>query len=63
MNELTRLKRATRARAKARAEWHAAIREAHAQGATLRAIATAAGVSHVRVLQIVRPDDETEEAP
>lgn len=51
---LTRVKRATKRRAAAEEEWRVAIREAHAEGASLRAIAEAAGVSHVRVLQIVR---------
>lgn len=51
---LARVKRATKRRATAEEEWRVAIREAHAEGVSLRAIAQAAGVSHVRVLQIVR---------
>jgi hypothetical protein len=35
-------------------EFHAAIRQAHASGESLRKIGEAAGISHVRVLQIVR---------
>jgi hypothetical protein len=35
-------------------EWRQAIREAQQSGETLRAIAAQAGVSHVRVLQILR---------
>jgi hypothetical protein len=51
---LTTVKRATARRSEANASWRAAIREAHAEGASLRQIAAAAGVSHVRILQIVR---------
>lgn len=41
-------------RAKSDEAWRKAIREAHAYGCSLREIARAAGVSHPRVLQIVR---------
>jgi hypothetical protein len=53
-NPLTSVKRATARRSEANASWRAAIREAHSEGASLRQIAAAAGVSHVRILQIVR---------
>lgn len=48
------MKQATKRRAEAEAEWHDAIRNAVEEGASLRAVATAASISHVRVLQIVR---------
>jgi transposase-like protein len=51
---LTTVKRATARRSEANASWREAIREAHAEGSSLRKIAAAAGVSHVRILQIVR---------
>ncbi len=51
---LTRVKRATKRRAAADEEWRVAIREAHAEGESLRAIARAAGVTNPRVHQIVR---------
>jgi hypothetical protein len=51
---LTAVKRATARRCEANASWRAAIRQAHAEGASLRQIAAAAGVSHVRILQIVK---------
>lgn len=51
---LTRVKRATKRRAESEGAWRSAIKEAHANGESLRAIAQAAGISHVRVLQIVR---------
>jgi hypothetical protein len=51
---LTTVKRATARRSEADASWRAAIREARAEGASLREIAAAAGVSHVRILAIVR---------
>ena len=53
-NPLTSVQRATVRRSEANASWRAAIRQAHAEGASLRQIAAAAGVSHVRILQIVR---------
>jgi hypothetical protein len=53
-NSLTSVRRATARRSEANASWRAAIRQAHADGASLRQIAAAAGVSHVRILQIVR---------
>jgi hypothetical protein len=51
---LTMVQRATARRAESEASWRAAIRQARAEGASLRQIAAAAGVSHVRILQIVR---------
>ena len=51
---LTAVKRATARRSEANASWRAAIREAHAEGASLRRIAAASGVTHVRILQIVK---------
>jgi transposase-like protein len=51
---LTTVKRATARRAESEASWRAVIRQAHAEGASLRQIAAAAGVSHVRILQIVK---------
>jgi transposase-like protein len=51
---LTTVKRATARRAESETAWRAAIRQARAEGASLRQIAAAAGVSHVRILQIVK---------
>jgi hypothetical protein len=51
---LTRVRRATTRRADANDEFATAIRAAWEAGETARAIAAEAGVSHVRVLQIVR---------
>ena len=50
---LTRVRRATARRDAAETEWRDAIRAA-AEDNSLRAVGEAAGVSHVRVLQIVR---------
>jgi hypothetical protein len=55
---LARVRRATKrrnlpARQRVDAEWRDAIRAAHAEGATLRAIAEAAGITNPRVHQIV----------
>ena len=46
--------RAAKRRAAAEAEWRDAIRAAVAAKIPLRTVAEAAGVSHVRVLQITR---------
>jgi hypothetical protein len=54
MTPLTRVRRARRKRETGEVEFRAAIVAAHTEGESLRAIARAAGVSHVRVLQIVR---------
>jgi transposase-like protein len=53
-DSLKNVKRATARRAESETAWRAAIRQAHAEGSSLRQIAAAAGVSHVRILQIVR---------
>lgn len=52
--DLRAVKRAASRRASAEASYRDAIRQAHAAGQSLRAIAEAAGVTHVRILQIVR---------
>jgi DNA-binding SARP family transcriptional activator len=49
-----KLRRLTRKRAESEEAWRAAIRAAHAEGMSLRAIAECVGVAHTRVLQIVR---------
>ena len=51
---LTRVRRVTARRSRSQKDWHDAIRAAHASGASLRAIGDAAGISHVRVLKILR---------
>jgi len=53
MPDLNRVKRATKRRATADEEWRAAIRAAAEDGASLRQIAAVAGVSNVRVHQIL----------
>ena len=53
MQPLTRVRRATARRDAAEKEWRDAIRAATASN-SLRAVGDAAGVSHVRVLQITR---------
>lgn len=52
--EIDRVRDARLARARAQQEWEDAICAAHAAEFPLRQIGGAAGVSHVRVLQIVR---------
>lgn len=47
------LLRLTRKRAESEEAWRAAIREAHASGMSLRAIAACVGVAHTRVHTIV----------
>jgi len=54
MDSLTAVKRAASRRVSAEQTFRAAIRAAHADGKSLRAIAEVAGVAHTRVLQIVR---------
>ncbi len=54
MHPLTRVRRATARRSRSEIEWRNAIRVAHAEGISIRKIGKEAGVSHVRVLQIVR---------
>jgi transposase-like protein len=51
---IDQLRRLTGRRTRVGDEWQAKIRECHAAGIPLRQIGKAAGVSHVRVLQIVR---------
>ncbi len=51
---LLRVRRVTARRSRAEEEWHESIRAASESGESLRKIAKEAGVSHVRVLQIVR---------
>lgn len=51
---LGRVKRTTRSRSKAEQAWRDAIRDAVDLGVPLRRVGEAAGVSHVRVLQITR---------
>lgn len=51
---LTRVRRATARRSRSEDEWKAAIRAAVDAGLSLRQVAAAAGVSHVRVLQLTR---------
>ncbi len=54
MRPLTRVRSAAKRRSSASLEFKAAILAAHAEGLSLRAIADAASVSHVRVLKIIR---------
>lgn len=54
MDDLARLRRATANRERADEAWKNAIRAAHANGASLRRVGEAAGITHVRVLQILR---------
>lgn len=56
MQPLTRVKRAANRRASADSEYRAAILAARDAGHSLRQIADAAGISHVRVLKIARGD-------
>lgn len=51
-DRLARVRRATARRARAEEEWRAALKAARQDGMSLRQIATAAGVSHVRVQQL-----------
>jgi hypothetical protein len=63
---LKRVRQATRRREASEEAWRRAIREAVAAGESLRRVADAAGVSHVRVLQLVREDEvagQREDAP
>lgn len=54
MSPEAKLRYLTRKRAESEEAWRVAIREAHASGMSLRAIAECVGVTHPRVLQIVR---------
>jgi len=51
---LSAVRRATARRQRSELEWRDAIRDAHAAGLSIRKIGEAAGVSHVRVLQLAR---------
>jgi len=51
---LAAVKRARTRRVESEEAWRAAIRQARTEGASLRQIAVAAGVSHVRILQILK---------
>ena len=54
--DLERVEQAAFAVADAREEFETAIRAAHANGAALRTIAEAAGVSHEQVRRMIRTD-------
>ena len=51
---LTVVRRATARRSRSEQDWREAVKTAVSEGQSLRAVAGAAGVSHVRVLQITR---------
>ena len=53
-NDLKAVRRAARQRVTATANFRTAVVDAHRAGESLRRIAEAAGLSHVRVLNIVR---------
>lgn len=53
---LSEVRKTTLRRAKSEEAWRRAIRNAHGYGCSLREIAGAADISHVRVLQIVRSE-------
>ena len=55
MSTLTAVAEATKARMRAQYEWEQAMREAR-KSHSLRVVATAAGVSHARVAQILKSD-------
>jgi transposase-like protein len=54
MTAIQKVKRATASRTRSEQAWKDALREARDEGVPLRTIAEAAGISHVRVLQILR---------
>jgi transposase-like protein len=54
MLPLNRVRRATARRTAAEQEWREAVKDAVKAGESLRTVAGAAGVSHVRVLQVTR---------
>jgi hypothetical protein len=56
MSRLVKVKRATTRKRNAESAWRNAIQEAVSEGESLRSIGEAAGVTHVRVLQIVRSE-------
>jgi hypothetical protein len=53
-SDLSQVRRATARRKRSEQEWRDTIRAAVADGASLRKVAEAAGVTHVRVLHITR---------
>lgn len=53
-DSLSRVRRVSRRRVSVAQEFRAAIHQAREDGHSLRAIAEAAGLSHVRVLKILR---------
>lgn len=55
-NALIKVRRLTTTRHRAESAWRNAIREAVADGASLRAVGAAARITHGRVLQIVREE-------
>jgi hypothetical protein len=57
VTKLQKVARASSNRVRAEGAWKAAIRSARADGYSLREIALHAGVSHVRVLQVVQEAD------
>ena len=54
MTAQQKLARAAANRVRAEERWKQAIRDARAEGLSLREVAHHAGVSHVRVLQVLR---------
>lgn len=54
MDSLIRVRRAAARRSRSEQEWREAIQAAVSEGKSLREVAKAAGVSHVRVLQLTR---------
>jgi hypothetical protein len=60
---LSQVQRATAQRARAEQAWREAIRKAHQDGQTMRAIAKAAKVSPTRVHQIVAEKEGNNDAP
>ena len=58
MDLRTKLRRLTKRRAEAEADWREAIREAAAEGMTRREIAGEVGVSFQRVQQIIEASDK-----
>ena len=56
---LKKVERAASKRDRAQVELRAAIAEAHEQGASLREIARAAGLSHTYIAQIIEASSKT----
>lgn len=57
MNPLTTVRRATAKRTSSETAWRESIRQARESGATLREIAGAAGVTHPRIIQLLKRKD------